>query len=101
MQCVTEDKLESFMREIALEQWLSVKNKEYADDAYNEFMKIFTPIYSRHFPFKVCRSPKKARKPWVTREHLKKIQDKNRSHQCFLCTRLVKKRSEFKIFDIN
>lgn len=98
MQCVTEGCLESFRREIALQQWISLKDKQTADDAYNGFIKIFIHIYSKHFPFKVYRSSKKARKPWITREHLKKIKDKNRIYQSFLRTRSKDKFLEFKKF---
>lgn len=68
------------------------------DEAYFEFIEITTRVYTAHFPFRTLKRSKKAKKPWVTRGHLKQIKQKNRLYFQFLRTQTEGNLKEFKTF---
>lgn len=55
--------------------------------AYDCFIMIFTTIYKNNFKYKTHRAPKGSRKPWVTVEILKKINERNRLFKQFVRTK--------------
>lgn len=95
-QHITQNGLQAFQQDILSQDWSPVTNKMDVNDAYNEFITRFVCVYARHFPLKMHKPSKKARKPWVTRDHLKKITNKNRLYHSFLKTRLETTLKEFK-----
>lgn len=96
IQQITPQSIESFKIDIMNQSWSSVYEKKTANDAYDDFMKLFMCIYAKHFPFKTFTPAKKAKKPWVTREHLKMIKSKNICYHSFLRTRRIEVLKEFK-----
>lgn len=53
-------------------------------------------MYAKHFPFKTVKQSKKIMKPWLTRDHLVMIKNKNKLYHLFLRTRCPPQLQEFK-----
>lgn len=96
IQHITSRSLEAFSLDISKQNWSSVFKEKNADNAYDAFIQTFRRIYAIHFPFKTLKSARKARKPWVTREHLSMIKRKNICYHTFLRTRSAETLKEFK-----
>lgn len=96
VQCVSDEGLELFKRDISLHDWSSVLNESNVNVAYRQFLESFVQIYNSHFPFKSFKPTKRIKKPWVTKSHLATIKKKNRLYHRFLITRLPAVFDEFK-----
>lgn len=82
-QVITPDNLERFCNDIANENWNDVLNATDPDVAYNVFLDQFKILYAKNFPYKKIKKSGKIRKPWITQDHLAKINIKDRLFQKF------------------
>lgn len=98
VQRITESGPAAFKTEIMAQDWSSVLTLTSANEAYNEFIGTFIKIYERHFPMKQVKPPKKARKRWITKEHLKMTSCENSLYHSFLKSRSQIQLKKFKAF---
>lgn len=89
--------LQSFRNELSLVTWQAVYSSTDPNDAYERFLSIFKSIYAEHFARKTAR-PKKARKPWISKEILKLIKEKDALYRRFLRSRNLNDLHSFKVF---
>lgn len=83
-QNINVSSLEEFRCMILNFDWTPLYSHMTADEAFNFFLKHFTMFYSKAFPYRVTKKPKKARKPCMTSRILKMISKKNNLYQKFL-----------------
>lgn len=86
-QHVSPAALDAFRLEIGTLHWDNVFYSNDANSAYDAFLESFICIYKKHFPYKQRKKRKGCRKPWMTRELLRKIDRKNRLFRKFIRTR--------------
>lgn len=90
IQHITSRGLEAFTLDISNQSWSSVFKQKNTYSSYDAFIHIFQCIYAKHLPFKMLKSARKARKPWVTREHLAMIKCKHICYHTFYARALLK-----------
>lgn len=95
-QHVSAKTLESFKSDIMVYNWSALFEITDPNLAYSSFLAAFVKMYKTHFPFKPVSRNKKTRKPWITAEHVKKINEKNKLYHLFLRTRSVDTLEAFK-----
>lgn len=83
-QLISEKRLDEFKNRIALVNWSSVFQEARADDASDEFLRVFIPIYHECFPIVDIVPPKNARKPWMTARLIRQVKKKNKLFAKFL-----------------
>lgn len=82
-QIITQVTLTRFRNLVANKVWEDV----YAESAYNIFFAKFEAIYNECFPVKMFKQGRKAQKPWVSKECIKMIQEKNALFATFMKSR--------------
>lgn len=90
--------LERFRSHLRLTDWSKVLETVEPEKAYIEFIKVFKVVYDLCFPRKLRKRARKARKPWVTWEHLKSMKEKDKLYQTFMKTRALTDLLAFKRF---
>lgn len=70
---ITPIQLEIFRENIACMGWGEVYRKTNANEAYDLFLDIFRATYNDSFPLRKWVTPNKARKPWITKELIRKM----------------------------
>lgn len=91
--------LSSFRQLVTDTNWDDVFIDENPESAYNTFMNKFTAAYDVSFPHKTHTLSNKARKPWVSKEILKLIRQRDRLYGRFIktrCPNLLKLFKEFR-----
>lgn len=86
-QCVSQKALDAFYSDINNVRWDHVYHLTDANAAYDAFLSCFTAVYKKHFFHKRSEGKKGCRKPWMTRELLRKIDKKDRLFKKFMRTR--------------
>lgn len=98
IQNINDKTLQTFRRNIEGAEWNSILDITDVNKAYDMFIEVFKNMYTSSFPLKIVKTNKHARKPWVTKEHLKSMRIKTALYQAFLKSRNLEKLSEFKSF---
>lgn len=95
---INEKTLQTFRRHIEGADWSNILENTDVNIAYDIFIKIIINLYTSSFPLRIVRTNKRARKPWVTADHLKSMRVKSGLYKEFLKTKNLDKLSEFKSF---
>lgn len=95
-QRITDSTLHTFRDALLQTNWDDVRSTKNANEAYNQFLRIFKTLYSLHFPTQVHRPARKTRKPWITAELLQRIKTKDKLYKAFLNTRSLEDLRVFK-----
>lgn len=90
--------LKNFRSHLRVTDWGKVLEVDEPETAYNEFINVFKAAYEQCFPRKLAKRARKARKPWVTGEHLKSMKEKDKLYQIFMKTRALTDLHAFKRF---
>lgn len=84
VQRISEHALLTFRERIGLVDWDVVLSINDANTSYETFLSILGSIYECSFPYVNVKRYKKIRKPWVTLELMKRIQEKNKLYRRFI-----------------
>ena len=81
----TENTFNCFKQALFETSWDSIKNLKEPNEAYNNFLDIFTELYQKHFPIrKIKIKPKRAPSPWITNGIAKSSKRKQMLYEKFL-----------------
>lgn len=81
---MTSQRMQSFRDLIGTADWDPVYASASPDAAYKTFLETFQNIYNKCFPYKFIKPSKRAKKPWVSHDLLKKVQIKNSLYHKFI-----------------
>lgn len=95
---ISPEKLDKFREAIHQTNWDEVYATEDADECYNKFITRVKTLFIKSFPTEKRSRAKNARKPWVTKQFLRKIKRKNKLYQSFMRCRDLDKWKEYKQF---
>lgn len=85
-----------FRQTLSTLTWANVLNTANPNEAYDLFLEVFTEAYDCVFPLIEQKQFRKARKPWVTRELLKKMKFRDRLFHEFIKTKDIGKLLKYK-----
>ena len=95
----TENAFDCFKQELFETSWDSVKNLEQPNEAYNNFIEIFTELYEEYFPIrKIKIKPKRALSPWITNGIAKSSKQKQKLYEKFLKHRAPINEANYKAY---
>lgn len=97
-QSITLSSLKEFRDKISLCDWKDVLSAVEPNEAYDAFLKTFIRLYKICFPYKIFKTCKKIKKPWITPSILAKINFKNKLYKKFIKSRSIEHLSTFKDF---
>lgn len=97
-QLINEKTLSEFQKELKDTCWDEVFQQGDANIAYNIFLSIFVAAYKKHFINKERKFNKKFRKPWLTKELLRKIKKRERLYLTFIKKRIPSDLETFKVY---
>lgn len=98
VRSITSKNLENFRQELINTSWNDVLANDNPNIAVNTFIEKFKEVYDHNFPRITHRPSKKIRKPWITRDLLHQINEKNVMYNAFLVSRDPQLLSTFKKF---
>lgn len=94
---INDQSLEHFRGLVSVTDWASVCKESDPNKAYALFLEKLVLCYEQAFPLELSRPRcKKIRKPWISRQLLKKIKKKNNMFHSFLQSRDLDSLSVFK-----
>lgn len=96
IQAIDQKALDKFRTKIGKINFISVLDRTDACKAYNAFMHVFVSVYKNCFQYKKIKRSKKIRKPWLTKECLRMIREKNLLYAKFVKTQEPADLSSFK-----
>lgn len=89
-QCITPTTLETFRGDIKRFNWSIIEKESCINSAYLTFVKHFTTIYFKNVPLNQLPKCRKARKPEITQDFLRKINILNKVFKRFINAETLK-----------
>ncbi|CAN7983982.1 unnamed protein product [Ixodes hexagonus] len=98
LRTITLQRLQLFINAIETSNWDLVYANDFPDIAYKVFLETFHHIYNNNFPYKFIKPGKKAKKPWVSQDVLKRIEMKNYLYYIFVKSKDSDDLAKFKVY---
>lgn len=92
----TPEAVEALKEDLGKQNWNVVYIHDDPNDAYDEFVSIFTALYDRHCPLRPQKKHKYEEKPWMTRGLENACKKKNILYKQFLKDRIKEKENKYK-----
>ena len=95
----TEEALNSFQRDLLLQDWRNVYEAENVDIAYEHFLNVFIYYYNKNCPIvEYNRNSNTTDKPWMTSGLVNACRKKNKLYRDFIKYRTSDKEAKYKLY---
>lgn len=94
----TPQNIESFQRDLAVEQWIDIYNESDVDIAYGNFYKKITYYYEKNCPLVSAKKKNKPKMPWITKAILRSIRKRNKLYKTYLTNPTFYNNNKYKTY---